>query len=951
LIEEHQKSISFEEFADYWRYVIGVNVFPADTINKTTDVKWSPFQTIPIPEELHNEWKASQAFNKGMAVMLGRVWHNKQKEGLYLNGIDADNLKAIEEICTRGNITRSLKELANWTVVEQHSDAPNKAHIYIYSHKPFAKKSSDKTSASNNSTLISKLDNNEIPAIEVKGRGSHGIFFCSPSIHENGHRYEIIGVKEPVIADDFEQHIDSICRRYGLSYLDSNNGNGKSLTPIEDLFKPESRILEGHNRHEGLLRAMESLLSRNSTILPLEEIKHLTKKWNNQHCLPPLDDIEFEKQWKCAIEFIVRKTDIANGNKTKNKKESLESKSTPAEVVVELAIENTELLFKDQYGTPYALVRIADHNEIIRIESSKFKRYLSKLFYDNNGKSVVNADSISNAIQVLQAKAEYEGKTIPLSLRVAWNNQDIYYDKTDEKWQCIKISKENWELVSQMPTPLFVRYNQTPQAEPDRNYEPDIFDKFLALTNLKDDDEQNKILLKVYIISLFIPEIAHAILILHGEKGSAKSTLQTLIKLLVDPSKPALLTIHRDIMEFVQQLAHNYIAYYDNVKNTPTWLSDEACRAVTGIGQTKRKLYTDDDQIVYEYKHCLGFNGINIGLTEPDALDRSIMIELDRIRKENRKQESDILAEFFKLRPKLLGYIFDILVKTLQIKPSIKLNDLPRMADFALWGEAIARAMEYKELEFMQAYYDNIGRQNIEAIENHPLGRAIAKFYEQEIEDKSKDSWEGPPAKLLEQLDKIADEIKINTSHKSWPKEVKWLTRRLNQIRSNLLEGLGIEVSITRVTKNLKGKVNTSSIKIRKMSPMTPMTPVGQNHEGNMQENTGVILGTGDIMTPVNKMSPVENGQNHAQNIQIGETGETGDIFPISREEAKARGGRTEERQSTGTKLEPLSKLDEGRILQEQQQLNHNSSVVYSCRYCCGNFETDLGTSDYSSSQ
>ena len=229
----------------------------------------------------------------------------------------------------------------------------------------------------------------------------------------------------------------------------------------------------------------------------------------------------------------------------------------------------------------------------------------------------------------------------------------------------IKITRqEGWELISETPIPLFVRYNQIPQVEPDRNYELEIFDKFLELTNIK--DEQNKLLLKVHIVSLFIPEIAHAILILHGEKGSAKSTLQNMIKLFVDPSKPTLLTIHKERSEFIQQLSHNYIAFYDNVKHVPYWLSDEACKAVTGIGQTKRKLYTDNDDIVYEYKRCLGFNGINISLTEPDALDRSIMIELERIPKEKRRLESEIISEFMKIRPKLLAYIFDILSKALE---------------------------------------------------------------------------------------------------------------------------------------------------------------------------------------------------------------------------------------------------------------------------------------------
>jgi hypothetical protein len=51
-----------------------------------------------------------------------------------------------------------------------------------------------------------------------------------------------------------------------------------------------------------------------------------------------------------------------------------------------------------------------------------------------------------------------------------------------------------------------------------------------------------------------------------------------------------------------------------------------------------------------------------------------------------------------------------------------------------------------------------------------------------------------------------------------------------------------------------------------------------------------------------------------------------------------------EEQQKKDNLLEqnshPRAESSQGMILQEQQ-LNHNSSVVYSCRYC-GNFETDI---------
>jgi hypothetical protein len=55
------------------------------------------------------------------------------------------------------------------------------------------------------------------------------------------------------------------------------------------------------------------------------------------------------------------------------------------------------------------------------------------------------------------------------------------------------------------------------------------------------------------------------------------------------------------------------------------------------------------------------------------------------------------------------------------------------------------------------------------------------------------------------------------------------VTRRLNQICSNLLEGLGIDVQITRVT-NVKGKFNTSYIEVLKVSPEPPVSPEVQNH-------------------------------------------------------------------------------------------------------------------------
>jgi putative DNA primase/helicase len=320
-----QETEYYNTCADYWRYYVGVNTIPANTRKKVTYEPWAEYQFKPISEEQYKEWKTKGAFNNGIAIILGRVWHNKQRLGLYLNGIDLDNCKAIEEVCKRNGKTISISKLAQWTLVEQHLDDPSKLHIYIYSHKPFTKKSSDKT----DSNLTSKLKNNEIPALEVKGEGSHGIFFCFPSYHMNGNRYQIIGTKDPIIVDDFEKHIDNICRNYGLKYLGSSDTNSRSsLIPINELFKEDAIIYEGHNRHEALLRVMESLLKRNVGILSTEQIMQFASDWNTNHCNPPLNDREFQKQWKCATKFIA----IKNPNIEANNQDSVRngSKDNPS---------------------------------------------------------------------------------------------------------------------------------------------------------------------------------------------------------------------------------------------------------------------------------------------------------------------------------------------------------------------------------------------------------------------------------------------------------------------------------------------------------------------------------------------------------------------------------------------------------------------------------------------
>jgi hypothetical protein len=223
--------------ADYWYDTIGANVIPADTEGKEAYIlnSWKEHQSSPVPLQVFEKWKQLGLFAYGIGVVLGRLWRG-ENAGKYLNLIDADNRLALDGICSRNGKTNSLEKLANWTLVEQHKDDVNRGHIYILSTKPFPTKASDKGVPDTANKIIA----NEIPGIEVKNVGS--LSFGWNSIHQGGCRYEFVnGMVNPVPCDEFPEHINQICKKYGLDYLDEN-GRGKGDIPIAELFKEDTLI-------------------------------------------------------------------------------------------------------------------------------------------------------------------------------------------------------------------------------------------------------------------------------------------------------------------------------------------------------------------------------------------------------------------------------------------------------------------------------------------------------------------------------------------------------------------------------------------------------------------------------------------------------------------------------------------------------------------------------------
>jgi hypothetical protein len=192
----------------------------------------------------------------------------------------------------------------------------------------------------------------------------------------------------------------------------------------------------------------------------------------------------------------------------------------------------------------------------------------------------------SSIIKFDNSRRSIKGRTIPLNLDAT--SYDCPSSPFNKAKQRHKIDDNNTIRT----TILFKRYNQVVKVELDRNYSIDIFGRFLNA--IKGRNKKHRHLLKIHIVSLVLPDIDDTVLTTYGPKDAAKSFLLGLIKTRMDHGKPTLLTLQKNISEFIHEVNHNYLlSFYDNVKFIPNWFSDEICKAVMGIGHKRRKVCSD----------------------------------------------------------------------------------------------------------------------------------------------------------------------------------------------------------------------------------------------------------------------------------------------------------------------------------------------------------------------
>lgn len=440
----------------------------------------------------------------------------------------------------------------------------------------------------------------------------------------------------------------------------------------------------------------------------------------------------------------------------------------------------------------FATIDINGHKETHRLNTKAFRSWLSFKFYNAEGQMPSN-QALQDAIGTLEGKALFEGGEKEVFVRLAAKNGKFYLDLCDENWQIVEIERSGWRIVESANAPVIFRRTKAMLALPMPNANDSDITQIRKFLNVND---ANYVLIMTWLANCFRPDHPFPVLILSGEQGSAKSTTSRLLRELVDPNKTAFRSAPRDERDLVIAASNAWLCAFDNLSSVPNWLSDALCRISTGGGFATRTLYENEEETIFSAKRPILINGIGDLANRSDLLDRALLVHLETIPEDRRKTESQFWKEFEQSKTAIFSGLLMAVSLALRKIDSVKLEQLPRMADFAEWSAAAEDGLRLTAGSFMNAYTRNRDNVNETALEALPLADTVKAFC-----DKN-DDFEGTMKEFLAELNKIADdETKKN---KEYPKSERGLRSKLERINPNL-RAIGIDIKF--LGKSDKGRL------------------------------------------------------------------------------------------------------------------------------------------------
>ena len=436
-------------------------------------------------------------------------------------------------------------------------------------------------------------------------------------------------------------------------------------------------------------------------------------------------------------------------------------------------------LFHTADGAAYADILVGDHRETWNIRTRGFRRWVSRCFFNETG-GAPSSEALQSALNVIEARAHFDGPLRDIYVRVGGLNGKLYIDLCDETWRAIEIMADGWHVITEPPVRFRRAAGMKPLPLPISGGSIDLLRPFL---NVQQDEDF--VLAVAWLLACFRHYGPFPVLLVNGEQGSAKSTLCSLIRSLIDPNSAPLRALPREDRDLFIAANNGHILAFDNVSGMQAWISDTLCRLSTGGGFAVRKLYSDADEELFDASRPTILNGIDSVITRPDLADRALFLTLDPIADAERKPERDLIAAFDRERPLIIGALLDGVVRGLRELPRTCLDRLPRMADFAKWATACETTF-WPAGTFAAAYRDNRADIVSDVLDADPVASAVIAFME---------SQKGTVTQTASFLLGALGEIVTTQQRKSkgWPDTPRALSSRLRRA-APFLRKAGIQI-------------------------------------------------------------------------------------------------------------------------------------------------------------
>ncbi|MBX6754519.1 MAG: hypothetical protein IRY86_09825 [Thermorudis peleae] len=444
-----------------------------------------------------------------------------------------------------------------------------------------------------------------------------------------------------------------------------------------------------------------------------------------------------------------------------------DERRSQADRLIGYALASGARFLIDQFGQPHVLV----DGVPLALPRGAYP-WLRTLMWQHEQRGVTG-EALQVAAGTLEALALHEGERTELHVRSAWHEQA----RTLYVWlgprRVLAIDAHGWRVLTDAPV-LFRVYPTTGELPTPHTDGLTGYALAATLDLVAPADEAGRRLVTAWLATAWLPHVARPSLLYTGDWGAGKSLRQRAIKRLLDPTKPESLRI--DSRDLTQLLMHCQIGLFDNLGALPDWAIDTLCRAVTGEGDARRRLYTDEDDLAFEYKRALLLNGINVPADRPDFTDRLLPVELERIPDDRREEETAIWARLTAEQPRVLAALADILSAAIAQLPRVQLRRKPRLADWGRWAAAVYEALGWGVVQFERDWALIVEKQQAAAVEGSPVAQAVLRF----MADRHR--WRGTASELLAALEPVALELGL-VKAKGWPKSPVWLSRRLRELR------------------------------------------------------------------------------------------------------------------------------------------------------------------------